>query len=377
LEQPDDSHLTPDEISVLIDPAGSPGIPAERAAHARSCDRCKRNVAMQQEWDTRLHRLAGGRRRAPAADCPPATEFASLAAGLTAAPRSDELLAHAAQCDACGAILHAAVEDFSAPPTDAELQSFAELPSSSEAWQLQAARKIVRASGRGGVISMPRRSRLAWAAAVAVATAASWLAWEQWGASDPARLIADAYSQQRPFDFRIPQAAYSDLRVERGANGSSFQQPPALLEAEAKVARELAREPDSVKWLSLRARAEMLTWDPGTSILTLQRALDRKPGDPDLTADLGMAYALRADAEKRDLDYAYAIEYLGRSLKARPNSPVTVFNRAIVYERLHLNDEAAQDWRHYLELDPAGAWHEDAQRRLNQLDAKKNSDRRP
>jgi hypothetical protein len=44
---------------------------------------------------------------------------------------------------------------------------------------------------------------------------------------------------------------------------------------------------------------------------------------------------------------------------------------------LHLNDEAAQDWRHYLELDPAGAWHEDAQRRLNQLDAKKNSGRRP
>uniref|UniRef100_Q02DA2 Tetratricopeptide repeat protein n=1 Tax=Solibacter usitatus (strain Ellin6076) TaxID=234267 RepID=Q02DA2_SOLUE len=375
MEQPDDSHLTPDEISVLIDPAGSPGIPAERAAHAQSCDRCKRNVAMQQEWDTRLHRLAGGRRRAPSADCPPASDFASLAAGLTAAPRSEELLAHAAQCDACGAILHAAVEDFSMPPADVELQAFAELPSSSDAWQLQMARKMVRASGRGGVVSMPRRSWLAWAAGVAVAIGASWMAWQQWGASDPARLIAEAYSQQRPFEFRIPEAGYSDLRVERGAGGSSFQRPPALLEAEAKVARELAREPDSVKWLSLRARAEMLTWDPGTAILTLQRALDRKPGDPDLTADLGMAYALRADADKRDLDYAYAIDYLGRSLKVRPDSRVTVFNRAIVYERMHLNDEAAQDWRHYLELDPFGPWRDEARRRLNQLDAKKNSGR--
>jgi hypothetical protein len=377
LEQPDEGHLTADEISALIDPAGSHGIPAERAAHAGSCDRCKRNVAMQQEWDTRLHLLAGGRRRAPAVACPPATEFADLAAGLTEGSRSDELLAHAAQCDACGAILHAAAEDFSAPPTDVELQSLAELPSSAEGWQLQTARKMVRASGRGGVISMPPRSWFAWAAALVVATGASWVAWQQWGASDPARLIAEAYSQQRPFDFRIPEAGYSDLRVERGANGSSFQRPPALLEAEAKVARELAKEPDSVKWLSLRARAEMLTWDPGTAILTLQRALDRKPGDPDLTADLGMAYALRADADKRDLDYAYAIDYLGSSLRARPNSPVTVFNRAIVYEHLHLNDEAAQDWRHYLELDPAGAWHEDAQRRLNQLDSKKNSGRQP
>ncbi len=377
MEQPDEGHLTADEISALIDPAGSHGIPAERAAHAGSCDRCKRNVAMQQEWDTRLHLLAGGRRRAPAADCPPATQFAELAAGLTEASRSDELLAHASQCDACGAILHAAAEDFSAPPTDVELQSFAELPSSAEGWQLQTVRKMVRASGRGGVISMPPRSWLAWAAAVTVAIGASWLAWQQWGASDPARLIAEAYSQQRPFEFRIPDAGYSDLRVERGASSSSFQRPPALLEAEAKVARELAKEPDNVKWLSLRARAEMLTWDPGTAILTLQRALDRKPGDPDLTGDLGMAYALRADADKRDLDYGYAIDYLGRSLKARPNSPVTVFNRAIVYERMHLNDEAAQEWRHYLELDPAGAWHEEAQRRLNQLDSKKNSGRQP
>lgn len=261
------------------------------------------------------------------------------------------------------------------PPADVELQAFAELPSSSDAWQLQMARKMVRASGRGGVVSMPRRSWLAWAAGVAVAIGASWMAWQQWGASDPARLIAEAYSQQRPFEFRIPEAGYSDLRVERGAGGSSFQRPPALLEAEAKVARELAREPDSVKWLSLRARAEMLTWDPGTAILTLQRALDRKPGDPDLTADLGMAYALRADADKRDLDYAYAIDYLGRSLKVRPDSRVTVFNRAIVYERMHLNDEAAQDWRHYLELDPFGPWRDEARRRLNQLDAKKNSGR--
>jgi tetratricopeptide (TPR) repeat protein len=273
--------------------------------------------------------------------------------------------------------LHAVVEDFTAAPTDVELQSLGELQSSGEAWQLQAARKMVRASGRGGVISMPPRKGFAWAAALVAATGAGWLAWQQWAASDPARLIAEAYSQKRPFEFRIPDAAYSDLRLERGANGSSFQRPAALLEAEAKVARELAKEPDSVKWLSLRARAEMLTWDPETAIVTLQRALDRKPGDPDLTADLGMAYALRAYADKRDLDYAYAIEYLGRSLKTRPNSPVTVFNRAIVYGLMHLNDAAAQEWRHYLELDPAGAWHEEAQRRLDQLGAKKNSGKQP
>jgi tetratricopeptide (TPR) repeat protein len=250
-----------------------------------------------------------------------------------------------------------------------------ELKSATAEWQRETARKMAQAAGRGRVIPISSRSWLTRAAAVIVAAGAGWMAWDHWAATDAAPLIAEAYAQQRPFEFRIPDAGHSRVRLERGGGNSSFQRPPALLEAEAKIARELAKQPDSVKWLSLRARAEMLGWDPATAIATLQRALDRKPDDPDLTADLGMAYALRAEADRRDLDYAYAIDALSRSLKVRPNSPATVFNRAIVYERMHLNEEAAQEWRHYLALDPSGAWHDEAQRRFGELDAKKNSDR--
>ena len=372
MEQPDAGHLTADEISALVDVEGAKGIPADRSAHAKSCERCRRKVAMHQEGDMQLHRLAGGRRGAPGDGCPPASEVASLAAGLAEPLQSDRLLAHAAQCDACGAMLHALVMDFSEPVSDAESQSLNKLQTATEGWQRQIASQMVKESGRGRVTFMSSRKWLVRAATLLVTMGAGWMAWEYRIANDPTRLLAEAYVQRRPFEFRIPQAGHSDVRLERGANGS-FQRPPALLEAEAKVARGLVKEPDSVKWLSLRARAEMLNWDPGTAIGTLQRALDLKPGDPDLTGDLGMAYALRAEADKRDLDYAYAIDYLGRSLKARPNSLEIVFNRAIVYERMHLNDEATQEWRRYLELDPAGAWHDEAQRRLNQLDSKKNS----
>lgn len=375
MEQPDTGHLTAEEISAFINRAVSESIPAERVAHAKSCAACERKIAMNQEEDTRLHLLAGGRRRPPGDGCPQAEELASFAAGLTAPSRGEQLLAHAGECDACGGILRGLVEDFSEASTEAESESLMNLESATEAWQRQTARKMAQASGRGRLVSMPARTWLTRAAAAIVAAGAGWLAWDQWIATNPARLIAESYAQQRPFEFRIPEAGHAEVRLERGANGSSFRRPPALLEAEAKVARELAKDPDNVKWLSLRARAEMLSWDPATAIATLQRALDRKPDDPDLTADLGMAYALRAEADQRDVDYAYAIDSLGRSLKARPNSPVTVFNRAIVYERMHLNDEAAQEWRRYLEIDPAGAWHDDAQRRLSQLESKKNSGR--
>jgi len=95
-----------------------------------------------------------------------------------------------------------------------------------------------------------------------------------------------------------------------------------------------------VKWLTLRARAEMLAGDHEPAIATLHRVLERKLGDPDVLADLGMAYALRAEAQNRKVDYSAALEYLGRSLKAKPNSLEALFNLAFVQERLYSYDEA-------------------------------------
>ncbi len=377
MEEPGTRHLTADEVAGLIGRDGPEGISEERATHASSCDRCGRIIAMHQEEHMRLQRLAGGPRGKPTDTCPAAAEWASLAAGLAEASRSDELLAHASRCDACGAVLHALVEDFSEEVTEAESHSLEAIESAKPSWERQMAHRMAQASGRGRVIPMPFMRWMARAAAVLVAVGAGWLVWDQWIVSDPARLIAKAYTQQRPFEFRIPSAGHAGVRLERRGMGSNFQRPPALLEAEAKIARELEKDPDSVKWLALRARADMLRWDPETALGTLQRALERKPDDPDLMADLGMAYALRAEAQNRDVDYGYAIEYLGRSLKAKPNSLEAIFNRAVVYERMYLNEEAAREWRRYLDLDTAGAWREEAQRRLGELDVKKKSGRQP
>jgi Flp pilus assembly protein TadD len=201
------------------------------------------------------------------------------------------------------------------------------------------------------------------------------LAWNQWIAGDPARLIASAYTQQRPFEYRIPGAGQAEVRLTRGA-GSSFKRPPALVEAEAKILRELEKSPESVKWLALQGRAEILAWDSEAAIGTLQRALEQKPDDPDLLADLGIAFALRAETRNKDVDYSSAIEYLGRSLKAKPDSPEAVFNRAVVFEKFGLRDEAEREWRRYLEMDKSGAWRDEAQRRLAELEQKKKPEPR-
>jgi len=330
---------------------------------------------MHDEEQKKLYRLAGGARGGPTENCPDATEWASLAAGLTDAERSGVLLEHASGCDSCGAILAAVTEDFSRETADDESHALEQLASANPDWQGRIARRMSEASGHRRIVRMPFRGWLARAAAVTLAAGVGWWAWNQWGAGDPARLIATAYAQQRPFELRIPGADNAPVRMERGSGGSSFRRPAALLKAEGQIAGELERDPNSVKWLELRARAEMLGWDPETAIATLQRALERKPDDPDLLADLGMAYALRAEARNRDVDYGYAIDYLERSLRAKPNAPVAVFNRAVVYERMLLYEDAAHEWGRFLTMEPDGAWKSEAQRRLAEVEQKKKPER--
>ncbi|HEY2664131.1 MAG TPA: hypothetical protein VGI47_07300, partial [Candidatus Binataceae bacterium] len=231
------------------------------------------------------------------------------------------------------------------------------------------ARQEVETSRRGELIP----TRVApWLVSMAVvAVGAGWLGWHLRVANDPSRLIAKAYTQQRPFEFRIAGAGHAAVRLERAAAGSHFQRPSELLEAEARIARELENDPSSRRWLQLRARAELLAWDPDTAIATLERAQAQEPGDPSLLADVGVAYALRAEAQNRAVDYGYAIEYLSRSLKATPNSPEAVFNRAVVYDRMYLYEDGALEWRRYLEVERDGAWREEARRRLDELERKR------
>src|SRR5262249_27557737 len=134
------------------------------------------------------------------------------------------------------------------------------------------------------------------AAVLIVAVGAGWWGYLFWAGGPPARLLAQAYTQQRPFEVRIPGAEHAPVRVVRSGAGSPFGRPSALLVAEARISEALAKNPDGTEWLALRARAEMLASDAETAIATLTRALDQKPEDPDLQAALGMAYALRAEA---------------------------------------------------------------------------------
>ncbi|MBI4907411.1 MAG: hypothetical protein HY820_27545 [Acidobacteria bacterium] len=322
------------------------------------------------EYDQILDRITAGPRGKRGPHCPPASQLAELAAGLAGEKQRASLLDHVCVCDSCGAVLRAMEADFAPEVLDAEAEEVAALRTSSRQWQREFASKM---AGR-------RRPKivLTWiarAAAVAVCTTSAWLGWSQWVLYRPAQLMAQAYTQERPFEFRIPMAGYAPVRTAKGL-GSSFQRPAGLIEAEAQIHSRTQDHPNA-RWLALRARAEMLGRNPEAAIETYTRALEQRPDDPDLLAGLGMACALNAEASNRPVDYGKAIEYLTRSLQAKPDAAETIFNRAIVYERMFLVKEAIDEWTRYLSLDPNGEWAQEARNRLAALEEKKKSIARP
>ena len=130
------------------------------------------------------------------------------------------------------------------------------------------------------------------------------------------------------------------------------------------IARQLAKTPNDPRWLEARGVAELLDRDYDPAIADFQRSLAIQPASPRLIVDMASAHFQRAESNSSQPDYQTALDFLNRALKISPDDRVALFNRAIVYQRMHLYNQAVEDWRHYLRADPRSKWADEARRRL-------------
>src|SRR4029077_14711692 len=95
--------------------------------------------------------------------------------------------------------------------------------------------------------------RYAWAYAAAAAlvllAAGAWLV-ETRREPSVDQLIANAYTERRPFELRISGAAYGLIRQERGAERSAFAEPAGLLRAKYVIKERLAARPGNEEMLA-------------------------------------------------------------------------------------------------------------------------------
>jgi CHAT domain-containing protein/tetratricopeptide (TPR) repeat protein len=400
--RPADKHLTPQELDLLLlNPADSRdsnatgALPPEAQQHLNGCMYCQSVAEKCRKAEEALRNLrtwsrtsGGGKALAPGSECPPEDTWSTLAAGLMNDEEAAPFITHAATCGWCGPRLKEAMHDLAQDITAEEQEALEKLPSASPGWQRAMARELATADGNvepKPVTEVERdksdrsdKSRektgfgwwpkLVWAGSgLAVVVVAVLVGIRLTREPDVNTLLAQAYTEQRTIELRMPGAAYGPLRVELGNGRRDL--PPSFYTAQGIIKTELARHPEDPSWLQAQGRAHLLEGDYEKAIKDLDAALIVRPNDPGLLLDKATALFQRAEqlGPEARIDYGEAAEDLGEVLKKLPKEPVALFNRAIVYEKMQAYDQAIEDLNRYLNVDPAGPWSEEARDRLRRL----------
>lgn len=307
--------------------------------------------------------------------CPNADRVRLLLSGHAPPREADELLTHAAECDWCGAVLRDAARDLHEPVTAEEEQLAAASRMADPVARRAFAARL--ASGRKD----PGWWRpLQWwlpAAGLAAAALAGGVVYPQWVRS-PAhtgRLLAQAYSKHRPMEMRPRNAAWGKLQTQMGAETSSFNQPPELLEAISNIKRGIDSNPNDPRWLQLEGRADLIG-GKDAAISELERARALRPSDASILLDLGMAYFQKAEKSGDPKAYSQAYESFSDGLHFQPGDLTLLFDLALAAERIQTPDVARTEWENYLQKDSSGAWAAEARKHLDQV-KKKLMDRAP
>ena len=307
--------------------------------------------------------LRSGQRHIRQPNCPDPLVWYEIASGELAPDPTQEYLQHATSCDYCGNLLSEAVSDLNDEPTNAEVKEIASLQSSRPKWQRRLAQRITGTlppdSGSVPSWSRPRIRRFA---LVAAGLAVAVIAVQQLQLQIAEKLLARAYSDERPIELRMAGAKHAKFTAERGSKESLMDRPPALLMAEALLSVNMGSRSSDARWLHAKARADLLDGKYEAARESLTRALQLSPKSPEILIDLATAYSQKGD-------YGVAFEALSQVLALRPNDAVALFNRAIVGEQLHLYRQSLDDAERYLQIEPNSEWAGEASTRANDIRA--------
>ncbi len=372
------SHLNNDEIERLLlsaldlgddQQANKKVVQSDAFDHFKDCDSCQMMVRAHREAADAMARLKSSSIGLRGSDCPSESVWLDLAAGVSIKD-SEICLTHAAQCEHCGPLLREAAADLSEELSIEEAKRMEQLRSATPEWQREFAQRLSLTAQTSGaapwwksIFTLPRFA-LAGGLAGAVALAFWWtFGFSTYKSAN--RLLAQAYTENRLFELRLPEAHYSPWKATRGVSRSQFPRSVHLLQAETLIARELPRHSGDGGWSAANGRANLLEGNYDEAIDNFKNALVVSPEIILTQIDLATAYSQRGEAKNQPWDEGQAVELLKSVLKQQPDNAVALFNLAIVLERQGLYYESVETWRRYLGLDGKGPWSDEARTHLD------------
>lgn len=388
MSRPVDQHLNEAELEALVSEVVfgeqyDESTATDRTSardHVSSCVACRDLLAREISATKTLSELRMNEIAPMGPECSHEAEWLRVASGSLSTEETEQRLQHAQQCRHCGPLLRSAADIFADERTVEEETVIASLSSARPdsqrelALQLAGSRALakpaIRSKPSGLSRSMPPRRIGFSIAALAVLTLALWFVVRPQSSETAQRLLADAYTEQRTIELRIPGAAYAPTRLVRGGESTRLTRPTPLLEAEVLIAKQLRTRPDDPVWLHAKGLADLLDGNVDSALSTIDRAHLASPKDSRISLDLATAYVSRADQSGTSSDYGTAIELLSQILARNPKDQLALFNRAIAHERIFAYHDAEQDWLAYLGLDSDSKWANEARSRFAQLQEK-------
>lgn len=351
-------------------------LPREIQQHLVECKQCRKLIEMYSKSKNDLEALRMQKSVAARVGCPPDKLLRELAAGVGELPGADQLAEHVIDCDHCGPRFREITEEFDSHISLAEKQLIEHQSLSAPEPRQKLARILADITHLGiedpplaTDIRSPLRSRILLiselAAGILVCAALAWTVFSH-RPSDPTFLLAKAYTEHRPFEFRLDSPFYAPFHSERGRRNYGSK-GPSLIAAELKIKQGLSKRPDDPMLLGAKGKAELLELRPDEAIDDLGEALQLRPNTVEFLVDLATAYALRGDQKSQPSDYSKAHDVLSEVLQIDATNQIALFNRALLDERTGAIEIASEDWNAYLKTDGQSAWAGEAREHLKNI----------
>ena len=361
-------HLNETEIEDLLRSMASnreSGVPSGVAAHFESCPECaalwNAHIAAARDVDS-LNRLTA---RPDRHACPEMGQWLQFMAGLLQPSESQRLQALAAECANCAESLRAAGTYLN--PTE----PLPQLEASSSAWQHQMALEMV--APRHFERPKPRPQ---WWFAISGAVACAALAFllvNNLRRQDTNLLLAMAYTADRRTEMRFPGAQWAPVRQLRSNHQSSAAEISPLDKAKQVLPSICQNQETARNCLLYRANIDIVAGNYEPALGTLSQIHETPESHDLLLAHALAAFEKAADepSPAKETDCAKVAEDLSRVLDATPTDPVALFNRAVVFEKLNLVNQAIADLEAFLKIEKDPKWAAEARGLFDDLQKKK------
>lgn len=173
--------------------------------------------------------------------------------------------------------------------------------------------------------------------------------------------LAAALGQTRPLEGRL--AGFPHAPFDRSRPRISKPLRTLLRNVEADAA---GPGPQDIATLAL---AKLIGGRTRQAVEDFERAVAADPDDAVLLSDLSVAYLADARENREPASLVKALESAERAVEIDPRLPEALFNRALVRQSLHLNQQAQLAWSQYLEIHSGSGWAAEARERLAKLPA--------